>query len=129
MERMPSLSGLLILVPLGGLDSPSTVAFQTNLFRYAKLVDFTTFGLPFVLIPHALFTINNPINPNTRLDSTSPPNHLIRIMKQTLGLIIAALASAASVSAQTPSYQGALVISRMSLPFHHPPPAALFYLL
>ena len=37
-------------------------------------------------------------------------------MNQRIGLIIAALASAATVSAQTPSYQGALVISRVSLP-------------
>ncbi len=42
-------------------------------------------------------------------------------MKQTLSLIIAALASAATVSAQTPSYQGALVISRVSPPLSMTP--------
>ena len=41
-------------------------------------------------------------------------------MNQRFGLIIAALASAAMVSAQTPSYQGALVISRVSLPLTTP---------
>lgn len=46
-------------------------------------------------------------------------------MKQSFGLIIVALASAATVSAQSPSYQGALVISRMSLA---PPAAAIFHL-
>lgn len=35
------------------------------------------------------------------------------ITTRNFGLVIVALASAATVSAQTPSYQGALVISRV----------------
>lgn len=79
------------------------LAFQTGVFRYAEVVHFTKLisGLPFVL-PTLLSLITT--QPNTR------------IMKQTISLIIAALASAATVSAQTPSYQGALVISRVSPP-------------
>ena len=50
-------------------------------------------------------------------------------MKQSFGLIIAALASAATASAQTPSYQGALVISRMSLPSLSRAPCSLLKIM
>ena len=48
------------------------------------------------------------------------------IKNQNFGLILLALASAARVSAQTPTYLGALVISRVSFPQISTAPLAAF---